>query len=893
MKQLLSGNDWKVSHFQPDEVSPCRGHIARMANGPLYGGSFISATVPGDVQTDAFEAGLIEDINYHYNARSAEWTYQRDWLYVKRFMPQGTASEYERVYLCFDGVDDLCEIFLNGKWLGNHEIPWMPFRFDVTDQVKYGEENILFVLVKAAREAECQWGRTTAVKHLKARFAYGWDWCTRLVPLGIWQDVYLRYDKQAAIEDLYVYAEVAPELDRAVLRAEITVSGDLTGVPMQAWVTHPCGKTEALQLEELIQGDQGKTDVTAALYGTAQKEPCTTIHRSLVVKNPQLWYPNGMGDQPLYEVTVTIGSGNAAMDKEMTWDKRSVRTGIRHITWTRTEGAGEDALLYQPYINGRRVYLQGYNFTPIRQLYGREHREVYHKRLKLVQKVGANYLRVWGGGLLEREVFYDYCDEMGILVMQELFQSSASVNNHPPRTPEYIDMIVKATESAVVQKRNHAALISWCGGNELCYRGEYMDAKGNILIEGAEGNEGYTYDISGYGWIPLHQSYPTLAAMEKAVRGLDQKRMWFHTSGSGPITQGANPVFAGGNMHDVHGPWKVFAPEEFYGWYNALDMMVHHEFGCPASASVQTLETVVDKKFRWPIDGENPMLNFRGRMYIAAPETLKLFFGELQDHRTFALASRFVQWEQLRYALEAHRRLGKVCACSCLWHMAEPWPNMLDNCMIDAFEQVKPAYYGQKAAFRPLHIAPKLDGIIHTEREFTVEMTLYNSTDKAFHGSIQTKLYSLDGKLLQEYRNACGASADTTVPAICTLRFDKLADGPMFLCYMLFDEEDRELERGYSIHTLNRVPYQALLNQPECKIETKLLGNTLYLTNTGSAVVSGLTVECDNNNTIYFSDGCMLILPGETRTVTLEYSGEQCGNLYISGFGVPYQKLNC
>lgn len=883
MKQLLSGNDWKVSHFQPDEVSPCRGHIARMTTGPLYGGSFISATVPGDVQTDAFEAGLIEDINYHYNARSAEWTYQRDWLYVKRFTPEGTASLHEKVYLCFDGVDDLCEIFLNGKWLGNHEIPWMPFRFDVTDQLNYGEENILFVLVKAAREAECQWGRTTAVKHLKARFAYGWDWCTRLVPLGIWQDVYLRYDKQAAIEDLYVYADVSPDLNQAMLQAEITVSGDVAKIPMQVTVKHPCGKSEILPIEKIAQDSSEHTDAAAALYGTPQADQHTTLKGTLTIQNPQLWYPNGMGAQPLYEVTVVLGEDET--------DKRSVRTGIRHITWTRTEGAGEDALLYQPYINGRRVYLQGYNFTPIRQLYGREHREVYHKRLKLVQKAGANYLRIWGGGLLEREVLYDYCDEMGILVMQELFQSSASVNNHPPRTPEYIAMMVKATQSAVVQKRNHASLISWCGGNELCFRGDYMDAKGNILKEGAEGNEGYTYDIKGFDWVPLHQSYPTLVAMEHAVKALDAKRMWFHTSGSGPITHGANPVFAGGAMHDVHGPWKVFAPDVFYNWYNALDMMVHHEFGCPSAASVQTLETIVDKKFLWPIDAENPMLNFRGRMYTATPEMLKLFFGEMQDHRTFALASRFVQWEQLRYALEAHRRLGKVCACSCLWHMAEPWPNMLDNCSIDAFEQVKPAYYGQKAAFRPLHIAPKFDGIIHTENGFTVEMTLYNSTDKDFHGSIHTLLYSLDGKVLQEYHSDCAALADTTVANACIFTFDNLTDGPMFLCYSLLDEIGAELERGYTIHTLDSIPYQALLYQPECKIDAKRCGNTLYLTNKGSVVVSGLTVECDNDNTVFFSDGCMLLLPGETRIVTLEFNGEQCGNLYLSGFGVPYQLL--
>ena len=118
MTQRLSGNDWLVSHFLPNEVDPATGWIQKISQGELYGGSFIPAVVPGDVQSDAFDAGLIDDINYGFDARKAEWTYQRDWVYVKHFTPECKA--HSRILLCFESVDHTCEVYLNGEHLGSH-----------------------------------------------------------------------------------------------------------------------------------------------------------------------------------------------------------------------------------------------------------------------------------------------------------------------------------------------------------------------------------------------------------------------------------------------------------------------------------------------------------------------------------------------------------------------------------------------------------------------------------------------------------------------------------------------------------------------------------------------------------------------------------------------------
>ena len=858
MKQILSGKDWLVSHFLPGEVSAANNLISRISSGELYGGEFIPATVPGDVQSDALDAGIIDDINYGFNARKAEWTYQRDWVYVKRFTP--LAHDKGRIRLCFDGVDYATEVYLDGKWLGDHEIASEPFSFDITDVVKAGHESCLLVIVKHAPDAECQWGYTSKVNNLKSRFAYGWDWCTRLVPLGIWKDVSIEYEDVAAIEDVQILTDVDYRAHSARIIANITIryNNPIKDGILRAVLTHPHRNTESIS--------------------TGSLKEKTTL--SFNIDNAELWYPNGMGEQPLYNLTIFIDGTDS---------RRDIRVGLRHIEWKRTAGAKDDALRYQPYINGRRVYLQGYNFTPVRQLYGRTMHEVYKRRIELVKRSGANYLRIWGGGILERDELYDLCDENGILLMQELFQSSAASNNHPPRDEKYTSMLCRATKSAVIQKRNHPSLICWCGGNELCYRGEYMNADGVILIDGIEGNEGKEYSVSEHRWVPLSPNYPTLSAIESTVRQYDGTRQWFHTSGSGPVVQNAFIDMVGGKMHDVHGPWDVLAPDEMYKFYNSLDMMIHHEFGTPASARVQSIEAITPQKYRWPIDASNPLANYHGRMFLGISNTLPKYFGEIDNYQDFALASHFMQWEQTRYSLDAHRSLGDRCAGACLWHLGEAWPNLVDNCVVDAYDQVKPGYYGQSCAFKPIHLMAHYDSVIHRER-FDARFSASNFTDKPFTGSIVVEIYSLKGELVFGDRCECIIPADGISGNTFNISVNNLPVGVFFMRQKLVDGNGAVIDKGYSVHSTDDIPYRNLLLQGDVGLDYKINSDSIILTNNGDEVISALTISTDNRDNVYFDDGCIMLLPGESISVNMTVLGES-PTLYCSGFGVPFRKI--
>jgi beta-mannosidase len=247
-----------------------------------------------------------------------------------------------------------------------------------------------------------------------------------------------------------------------------------------------------------------------------------------------------------------------------------------------------------------------------------------------------------------------------------------------------------------------------------------------------------------------------------------------------------------------------------------------------------------------------------------------------------------MQWEQLRYALEAHRRLGERCAGSCLWHLGEPIPNLMDTCTVDSSDQPKPAYYGEAKAFSPLHLSAHYDSVIHND-VFTAEFALANSTDKSFSGKIRAEIYNISGERLFSEESECYADTDTVTANAMSISFTNLPDGLFFLRQSLIDANGKTIETGYSIHSTKEKPYRDLMLQESVTLDSEVRGDSVILTNKGDKIISALTVSTDNSDRVFFSDGCIMLLPGETATVNMSYEGD-APTLYVSGFGVPYRK---
>lgn len=666
MRLSLNGNDWRLLCLPPSEwawrtVQKPDLDLEHLQPPTLPA---IPAMVPGDVQSDCLDAGILPDYRRDLRSRECEWTSHRDWVYWREF--EAPAGDQSRVaVLRFEGVDYKCHVFLNGENLGTHEGTYQPFELDAARALRAGINRLVVVVEHAPTEptVQGQIGWTSTVRRWKPRFAYGWDWCTRLVPLGIVDDVWLILAGEGAISDVQAYPSTNPQERRAT-------------VGLRASLAAPEGRT--LHLTAVLHDPDGRpaaqTTVPVPPAGPGIQR---TVEMILELDEIALWWPNGLGAQPLYRAELTLTD-----DTGKTVDTRSFRIGFRSVRALPNDRTnGTDALPYVLEVNGERMFIKGWNWAPIDQLYGRPSTERYTHALKMARHANCNLLRVWGGGLLEREHFYNLCDEFGLLVWQEFPHSSSGIDNEPPSDPEYLAYVEEQARSMVPRRRNHPSLVIWCGGNEL------MSAD----------------------WTPLSNAHPTLAVLRKVVEELDPERIYLPTSPSGPVF-GADPARKG-EMHDVHGNWKYLGNPEHYRFFNEIDPLLHSEFGCEGAANLSTLRRILSEENLWPPDGTNPAWVHHGAWWLNR-EAVEALFGPMEDIATFVRASQWMQHEGLRYGLEASRRRKWRTSGAMPWQYNESWPNASGTYALDYFGRPKPAYWAARTAYAPLLISAKYDTIV-------------------------------------------------------------------------------------------------------------------------------------------------------------------------------------
>ena len=310
----------------------------------------------------------------------------------------------------------------------------------------------------------------------------------------------------------------------------------------------------------------------------------------------------------------------------------------------RTVELAED---YSLVVNGDRTLIRGWNWVPIDALYGVPRREKLERLLRLADEANVNLLRVWGGGLIESEDFYALCDRLGILVWQEFSQSSSGIESIPARDAEFVQTLVDDARQIVPRLRRHPSLAIWCGGNEL-------DAD---------------------------DSHPALAGLREVVRELDPGRAWLATSPLGD---------------DVHGPWEHQGLHAHTARYDAATAKLYSEFGVEGMTNRTSHEQLVDEERRWPADRSNPVYEHLGAWWNNAPLVQECFGGRIDDLETMRRASQWLQYEGLRYAVEATLRRG----CGTIpWQFNESFPNAWCTCAVDWHGEPKPAYYGVRRAY--------------------------------------------------------------------------------------------------------------------------------------------------------------------------------------------------
>lgn len=697
MEINLGNRKWQVKGFWP--YIPLLGNSIETGNELMGVTDWMDAAVPGGVHWDLLKAGVIEDPYFELNSLACEWVENRWWMYRTTFQIPAELRG-RKLMLIFKGVDYKAHFYFNKRKLGEHEGMFEPAGFDISENACFGEDNTLEVLFESVPDEMSQIGYTSKTHTQKSRFAYKWDWCTRLVNIGFWDDVILRVTGGLSIDETYIHTDVAG--DTGIIHVFSAISGDGAEKASVRYILSYDGKI-IHELEENLETDKYEEQPG----NRREAEAC------FKVLNPELWYPNGAGGQPLYDLVIQV-----LQDGRLS-DEKSYRTGIRKLEYRNNQDGPEDALPYTVVINGSPVYIKGVNLTPFDQMYGTVGEETYDRYLSMIRLANINLVRVNGIGVIEKESFYRLCDKYGILVWQDFIQSSSGIENVPSSDPEFLELLKKTALYALKTRRNHVSHTIWCGGNELA-------------------------DVNR---VPITWEHPNIAMLKELTNKHDPGKLFLPSTASGPIY--ILDTLQPGKNHDVHGSWKYEGIEKHYRLYNDSDCLFHSEFGCDGMSCPESLKRFLKpENVRITNVSESLVWRHHGEWWdtLSRDESIFGAFKHLED---YVKASQFMQAEGIRYIIEANRRRKFRNSGSIIWQFNEAWPNVSGTYLVDYYGNAKMAYYWARDAFEPVHASLKYEKLFYpAEERFTGEVYLHNSLAEEKKVTVRYEVLDIHGRIL-------------------------------------------------------------------------------------------------------------------------------------------------
>ena len=609
----------------------------------------IPAPVPGSVQMALLNAGVIEDCDVALNARKNEWIENRDWIYQVSLPDEWTRDGQEIRVHCA-GLDYAGEILLNGEPLKPFEGTLIPHSVDLKPHLK-PSGNLLAIRFGPPPRWLGQFGYTSRMREWKPRFYYTWDWVSRVVQTGIWDSVTMEVIRGAEIQKLHCRTDA----DLASGKGKLTLVGSVKGGERVRITLKD--HAQVLWMKELPSHQFSESGL--------QWEDLTTA----------LWWPNGMGERPLYELTCELLDGQGRPI-----DRQSRRIGFRHVEWRRTKGAADTADPYLCVVNGKEIFLWGVDWAPIRPNFAGLRQEDYRLRLAVYRDCGMTVLRVWGGGFPEKECFYDYCDEMGLLLWREFPLSSSGIDNYPPDDSESVEALARIAESYIDRFQHHVSVLLWCGGNEL------VDDKNGVK--------------SSQPTLTI-KNHPVIVRFAEIVARKDPGRRFLPTSPYGPVGMFNLQDCGKGLFWDVHGPWNLDGPVD--GAWKELwekgDAMFHSEMGAPSASPVAIIRKYKGDLEDTPGTHQNPLWN-RQPWWIDWPKFVQEKGREPHDLEEFVAWSQARQAAALTLAARVLKSRFPACGGMIIWMGHDTFPCTSNTSIVDFEGNPKPAAIELAKVFR-------------------------------------------------------------------------------------------------------------------------------------------------------------------------------------------------
>jgi len=631
----LAALKWKLAGFNPWEWN-LDEHV-NMGVQSRAEITEIDAPVPGSVQLALLKAGLIKDWNIGLNGRLCEWIENRHWIY-QTIMPDEWFAGAKNFVLTFHGLDYCGQIRVNDKKVYTFENSHIIHRVDITKYVRE-KNNLLEVIFECPPRWLGQFGFTSKMTQWKVRFNYFWDWVSRLVQIGIWDDIILKTTNGAEIQE-----------------AKITTDYDIakkTGI-LKIITKIEAGSDYSMRIS------LKKNDETVK----AQEYPAG--NQSLMWKGLKIecWQPNGRGRQHLYNLAIELLDSRGKVV-----DCLVKQIGFKNVRWEKCRNAPADADPWLCVVNGEKIFIQGLNWTPILPNFADVKINDYKNRLEAYKKLGFNMMRVWAGSFLEKECFYDLCDEMGIMVLQEFPLSASGGDRFPPDDEKSIKEMAEIAKDFIRRRQHHVSLTAWCGGNELL--------------------AGKTEDSPTVGL-----DHPMMRNLETVVKAEDPGRRFIVALPTGPRFSADSRDFGKGLHWAVTGPWKVVGKitDTWIDYWNNDDAMFRAEVGCPGTCDADMIRKYKGQCEELPATLANPLWR-RAPWWLDWHEYVNENGREPNDLEEYVKWSQTRQKEALRIAVGACKKRFPACGGIIIWMGHDCFPCPTNTSIIDFEGKLKPAAY--------------------------------------------------------------------------------------------------------------------------------------------------------------------------------------------------------
>lgn len=617
------------------------------------------AVVPGSVYTDLYRNGNIADPYWKDYACEQLSLMEQDYEYETEFACGHEIQEYERVFLRFEGIDTLADIFLNGVFIGTAENMHRTWEYAVKDSILPGKNKLTVRLHSPLKYIRSRFAQSPVrgcedamdgFVHLrKAHCMFGWDWGAHLPDQGIFKKVFLTADHGIRIKEVRIHQDHSKE-------------------------------SVMLHLNVMTEGDDQPN------YQVVLKDPDGNVccykdsPSQIPVEHPQLWWPNGLGKQPLYTLRVDVLENGSCQD---CWERN---IGLRTITVTRNKDQWGESFAHC--INGKEVFAMGADYIPEDHLLGRTSRERTRRLLEDCKAAHFNTIRVWGGGYYPQDWFFDLCDELGLMVWQDFMFACAMYE----LTPEFEENITKELTDNIIRIRHHACLALWCGNNEM-----EMFTKRRLWVS-------HDWEIRDY-----------LILYERIIPGVlkeyDPDHFYWPASPSsgGSFDEPNDP-----DRGDVHF-WDVWHGDKPFTEYRKYYFRYVSEFGFQSFPCFSTVKTFTDDEEDWNIfsyvmerhqrngSANGKIMNYMQQTY-KYPTSFKLVL----------YASQLLQADAVRYGVEHFRRNRGRCMGAIYWQLNDCWP-VASWSSIDYTNRWKALHYAAKRFFAPIMISCEEEGWLTQE----------------------------------------------------------------------------------------------------------------------------------------------------------------------------------